>query len=685
MGSNILQRAFSAGELAPALGARADLARYAAGARTVRNFVVQEHGGAANRSGTRFVVEVKTSSARTYLLPVVFSDALAYVIEVGDTYFRFVRLADQVESSPGVAYEISTPYVTADIPDLEFEQNGDVLTITHQLYRPRELRRVADTNWTLTVITTEPSIAAPTGIGGGFGLAGSLTMSYVVTAVKADTYEESVASSPNTLSGVSEPTPSDPILTSWTPVAGAVEYRIYKDPYQGGGGVYGYIGSTPLAYFNDVGLLPDFTLTPPIARALFDTAGNYPRTVGYYQQRRCFANTINNPETVWASRIGFHSNFSIRSPLQDDDAVTFRLASRGAQDVRNLIDLKRLLVLTGRGEWKIQGDGEGGALIPSAINPDRQGYTGTAYVRPVVVGQTVLFVQARGTRVRDLSFDQEVGGIGSRDLTVYSRHLFKKRTVERMALAITPDTILWAVRSDGVLLGLTYNREQEVIAWHRHDTGAGDLFEDVVVVPEDDEDAVYVIVKRTINGTTKRYIERLVSREVETVAADAWFVDSGLEYDGAAATVIGGLDHLIGRSVNVLADGLPQGPFTVGVTGEITLDTAAENVKVGLPIVADLETLDLDIQGTDIRAKRKKVANVTVLVEDSARGFYVGPNASKLSLTRAEAWDTSATIDGAVEAVVSTTWSQSGRVFIRHTDPTPLTVLGIIPNVDAGG
>lgn len=684
MGANILQRAFSAGELAPALGARADLARYTAGARTVRNFVVQEHGGAANRSGTRFVAEVKTSSARTYLLPVVFSDALAYVIEAGDTYFRFVRLSDQVESAPGVAYELATPYVTAHLPDLEFEQSGDVLTITHQLYQPRELRRVADTNWTLSLITTSPSIAAPTGIGGGFGLAGPLTMSYVVTAVNA-AGEESVASAANTLAGVGDPTAADPIATTWSAVSGAVEYRIYKDPYQGGGGAYGYIGATPLLYFNDVGLLPDFTLTPPLARVLFQSAGNYPRTVGYYQQRRLFANTINDPETTWASRIGFHSNFSIRSPLQDDDAVTFRLASRGAQDVRNLIDLKRLLVLTGRGEWKIQGDGEGGALIPSAINPDRQGYTGTAYVRPVVVGQTVLFVQARGTRVRDLSFDQEVGGIGSRDLTVYSRHLFKKKTVERMALAITPDTVLWAVRSDGTLLGLTYNREQEVIAWHRHDTGAGDVFEDVVVVPEDDEDAVYVLVKRTINGTTKRFIERLMSREIETVAADAWFVDSGLEYDGAAATIIGGLDHLVGRTVNVLADGLPQGPFVVGVTGEVTLTTAAANAKIGLPIVADLETLDLDIQGTEIRAKRKKVANVTVLVEASARGFYVGPNASKLSLTRPESWDTSETIDGAVEAIISTTWSQTGRMFLRHTDPTPLTVLGIIPNVDAGG
>lgn len=699
MGSNILQRAFSAGELAPALGARADLARYTAGARTVRNFVVQEHGGAANRSGTQFVAEVKSSSLRTYLLPVIFSDDLAYVIEAGDQYFRFVRLADQVETAPGVAYELATPYVTADLATLEFEQNGDTLTITHQLYQPRELRRVADTNWTLTAITTTPSISAPTGLGHGGALAGTENRRYVVTAVKAETYEESLASNVELVSLCAEPTTANPIAITWSAVAGAVEYHVYLEPYGSAAqtsGAYGFIGRTSDVFFNDVGLLPDFTVTPPLIRTLFQSAGNYPRVVGYYQQRRLFGNTINNPETVWASRIGFFSNFSIRSPLQDDDAVTFRLASRGAQDVRSLIDLKRLLVMTGRGEWKIQGDGEGGALIPTGINPDRQGYTGTAYVRPVVIGQTVIFVQARGTRVRDLSFDQEVGGVGSRDLTVYSRHLFKNKTIARMALAITPDTVLWAVRSDGTLLGMTYVRDQDVIAWHRHDTGDGDSFEDVVVVPEGDEDAVYVLVKRTINGITKRYIERFVSREltpatdfdeqIQVLASEAWFVDSGLEYAGAPATTIGGLTHLIGRTVNVLADGVAlAGPFVVGSTGEIELPASASFVKVGLPIVADLETLDLDIQGTEVRAKKKKVANVTILVEASSRGFYVGPNAEKLSLTRRESWDASQTIDGAVEAVVSTTWSQTGRVFIRHTDPTPLTVLGIIPNVDAGG
>jgi hypothetical protein len=684
MGSSIIQRAFSSGELAPTLAARADLARYLAGLRTCRNFVVLEHGGAGNRPGTAFVDEVKTSSARTYLVPCVFSDALAFVIEVGDTYFRFVKDGAPVETAPGTSYELATPYVTADLDALVWEQNGDVLSITHPSYAPRELRRIADTNWTLTAITTQPSIAAPTGLTSGGTIAGPQHLAYVITSVKAETYEESLQSGTIDLPNVSDPTPSDPIAVGWDAVAGAVEYRVFKDAY--GNGVFGYIGTSTGLFFNDPGLLPDFTQTPPLARVLFNAAGDYPATVGYYQQRRIFASSNNNPEHVWASRIGFHSNFSVRSPLQDDDAVTFRLASREAQDVRWLIDLKRLLVITGRGEWKIQGDGEGGALIPTAINPDRQGYTGAAFVRPQILGQTVLFVQGRGTRVRDLSFDQNVGGIGSRDLTVYARHLFKRKTIDRMALAQTPDAVLWCVRSDGTLLGLTYLPEADVLAWHRHDTGDGDLFEDVAVIPEGSEDAVYVLVKRTVNGATKRYIERFQSREIESVSADAWFVDSGLEYVGAATTTVSGLDHLVGRTVKVLADGVvPEGEFVVGIGGTVTIPTAAARIVVGIGIEADLETLDLDVSGTELRDKRKRVANVTVLVEGSRRGFYVGPNADKLSLTRPELWESSATIDGAVESRISTDWSSSGRLFVRHTDPTPLTVIGIIPNVTVGG
>ena len=680
---SIIQRAFSGGELALSLGARADLATYTTGLRRCRNFIVQEHGGAANRSGSEFLEEVKDSTVRAALMPFVISADASYAIEVGNAYLRFYKNGARLENPPGTPVEVATPYATADLLGLQWSQSADVMTITSLLYRPRELRRVSDTNWQLTTVSTAPSIAAPTSVGGGGAQPGTLTLAYLVTAVKADTYEESVASASFTHTLVLEPTPSDPIATTWSAVAGAVEYRVYKDPY--GNGVFGLIGSTPATFFNDVGFLADFAQTPPIPRDLFTTAGNFPATSAYYQQRRLFANTVNEPERNWGSRIGFYSNFSIRSPLQDDDAISFVMAANDVQPVRYLIGLRKLLILTGAGEWKILGDGEGGALLPTAINPDQQGYTGSAFVRPVILGQTVIFLQARASKVRGLRVDAQVDGVGSQDLTLFAPHLFRGYTITRLALAQNPDSVVWAVRSDGVLLGLTYLPEQQVFGWHRHDTGAGDVIEDVCVVPEATEDAVYLLVRRLIGGNTKRYVERLRRRQMTTVADDAWFVDSGVSYAGAPTTSITGLAHLEGRTVKVLADGaVPTGTFVVS-GGAITLPAAASKVRVGLGITAQLETLDLDVAGSDIRDRAKKVNEVTAIVEASSRGFKLGPDANNLRAHAAAPWEPSGTVDGAVETKIPSRYEKPGRVFLEQTDPLPVTVLGLIPHVELGG
>lgn len=689
MPTPLVQRALSSGELAPAFGTRADLPRYHAGLKRCRNFVVRSEGGAENRPGTAFVCEVKDSTKRTYLATFVYTPDQAYVIEAGDFYFRFIRLGAQLEDPPATPYEISTPYAVADLPELYASQRGAVVTLTHHLYAPRELTRTGHTAWTLTTITTAPTIAAPGPVTHAGELAGQENRWYVATSVKTETYEESVASAPDSVIGCAEPTAIAPITLSWPGVAGAVEYRVYAAPYGTAtepAGAFGYIGTTKDLSFNDAGFVPDFGRTPPIARVLFNAVGQYPAISGTYQQRRLFASTDANPETIYASRIGFPSNFSISSPLQDDDAVTWVTAARGFQPPRHLIDLKQLLVLTGAGEFKVRGDGEGGALKPTAINPDQQGYTGASPVAPVVYGQAVIFVSARGSLVRDLRFDAQLDGIGSRNLTTMASHLFKRKTITRLVLQQAPRPVTWAIRSDGALLGLTYEPEHDVYAWHRHDTGNGDAFEDVCVVPEGDEDAVYVVVRRTIEGVTKRYIERFASRQIETWSTDAWFVDSGVSYSGAPTVTITGLDHLEGRTVTVLADGVVPAPGTWTVSaGRVVIAVAAANIRVGLPITAQLETLEIDVQGSDVRDRRKAIPGVTIVVEDSARNFAVGPSVAKLTTVRAEVWDTAAAHEGAVEAKIDTSWSPAGRVLLQHTQPTPLTVLAVIPNVQVGG
>jgi hypothetical protein len=262
-------------------------------------------------------------------------------------------------------YEIATPYLEDDLDTLQFIQSADIVTLTHPSYAPRELARTGDTAWTLTTITFAPSIAAPTG-GGVTGTGGPTVHQYLVTAIDANTGEESLAhefSSPS----LTPPT-SNPHTITWTPVAGANEYNVYMRNESGG--VAGFVGLAAGASFvnsdtnrNDV----DTTKVPPTARNPFNAVNDYPATAAYHQQRLGFARTNNAPETVEFSQIGNFKNFSKRNPIQDDDAFNFSLAGRQVNEIKFMVDIGRLVILTSGGEWAILG-GDGEVMTPTAVN-----------------------------------------------------------------------------------------------------------------------------------------------------------------------------------------------------------------------------------------------------------------------------------------------------------------------------
>jgi hypothetical protein len=650
----VFQRAFAGGELAPSLAARADQAKYLTGLRTCRNFIVQRHGGAANRPGTRFIFETRDSSTSTFLLRYV-SDVAgeSILIEAGPFYLRFYKNGALVRLSAVTAWSALTNYAIGDIavsggvnyyavkagvnhvpPNATFwyampsdilelptpfgngkfhwGQSGSILTLTSRLVPPYELIYFGLTQWVIQQVSTAPAVSPPTALVGTSGVVGTRSFQYVVTSAAVDSFEESTASAICQIVPAGEPTKDNPHLLSWTaPVGGPAiaEYYVYLDPY--GNGTFGFIGTaTGQTNFKDIGFTPDFAVTPPLPRILFTTANNFPSRSTTYQQRRIFASSVNEPDGVYGSRTGFRSNFNISSPLQDDDAITFRIAGDQHNPVRHLLGLKSLIVLTDGGIWTVGQPKT--PLTPANLPADQETYNGVGEVKPVVIGNAVLYLQARAGIVRDVRFEQEVEGLAGRDLTLFAAHLFDGYTIVAMDYQQTPHSILWACRSDGRLLGLTYLREQEVWGWHRHDSAAGALFEDVCVVPEIDEDVVYLLVRRTINGAFKRYIERLERREILSFNADAFFVDAGLTYSGVPATTIGGLQHLQGQVVAVVGDGrvLFNGDptsalaptFTVSAAGTISaILTASSIIHAGLPYSSDLETLDLDVQGVDIR------------------------------------------------------------------------------------
>jgi hypothetical protein len=671
------QRSFTAGEIAPDLYGRADLVSFSKGLATCRNAYVRKYGGVVNRQGSKFIAAVKDSNERAYLAKAIFSNEVTFIIEIGNLYFRFFAQGAVV----GAPYELVTPYAQAHLSALKFSQSEDVITITHASYQPRELRRVTDTNWTLTVVTTAPQISAPAGLAWTAGSGSAFSYRYQVTAVRSDDYEESLPAAAVTHS-CNQPTVSTPNALSWSAVAGACEYNVYLSR---DGNAFGFIGTTTSTTFNDIGFMPRLDEPPPSARSLFTSAGNYPKTSGYIQQRRGFAATTTEPKKTWLSRTGRELNYAVSSPLQDDDAVTFEIKANQLHEVRHILEIaERPLIGTSGGWWFLRGD-ETGSVVPTLVDPRRLTAHGPAAQPPCIIGDGMIYLQDRGKVLRDLRLAE---GVVNEDLTLLVPHLMRQYSIERFDYAALPDSILWAVRSDGTLLSLTYNPEQQITGWGRHDTGDGDLYEDVVVVPEGHEDAVYVLVKRSLPGRLSRTIERFTSRDFTAIATDAIFLDSYLTYNGVPADEISGLGHLEGEDVGVLADGNALTGFTVsGGALSPALPFEASVVHVGLPITTDIETLDLDLAELELRDKKKKLGSVSLLVH-SSRGIFAGPDADHLYEYQADFTDYDAPpglLTGIVEIPIKAEWLAGGRILIRQTDPLPLTILAIVPNADVGG
>lgn len=584
-------------------------------------------------------------------------------------------------------FTLTTPYVTADIPLLKYTQSADTMTLTHPTYGERDLTRTAHDAWTLTQISYSPTLTAPvisTVAGGGLG-GGDFDKDYeyVVTAVDASGVESlqstAVGTTTKSLDGTHH------VQVTWGSVATADYYNVYKAESEVSD-VYGWIGESKTLTFRDYNLLPDISDTPAEDRDPFASAGDFPGVVGYYQQRQIFGRTNNNIQTVFATQSGNFKSMRISRPIKADDAIERTIASKVVNEIRHFIELDSLLVLTSGGEWLVT-EGRDEVLTPASIGFRRQSAYGSSQVPPLTVGNTGLFVQLGGKTIRDLRLQPQ--GYAGNDLSLLAKHLFKNSTVKEWAYSQEPDGIAWIIMADGSMLGLTYQVEHQVWGWHRHDTNG--TFESVAVIPENDLDAVYVIVKRTINGATKRYVERMKAR-TWLVAEDAFIVDSGLTYDSTAATTISGLDHLEGEVVVALADGnvvlLDNLGAALTVTnGAITLATAASKAHIGLSYVSDFETLDVDPVEAAVRGKPMNIGECIVKVKDS-RGGFIGPDSGKLNeLPSREVGDSYDSLDlrtTEYRVPLEEDWSSNGHLFIRQTDPLPITILAVVPDVDVG-
>lgn len=437
----------------------------------------------------------------------------------------------------------------------------------------------------------------------------------------------------------------------------------------------------------DDNVLADTTQPPPEdIIELNSAAGDYPAAVTYHEQRRWFAGTNDKPQVLWATRTGTENNLTSSIPSREADALEVRVASGQYNQIRHLMTLSDLIAFTEGGEFRIYSE-NAPAITPTTITIKPQGYAGASNVQPVVTTGSILYVQAQGSRVRELSYSWEANAYRTVDASIMAPHRFNGHSIVDMAYGRALDSIFWAVRDDGVLLGMTYVPDQQVYGWHAHDTDGA--FESVCTVAEDNEDVLYAVVRRTIGGTALRYIERLRSR-LFTDPADAFFVDSGLTYDGAPVTTLSGLDHLEGKTVDILTDGAVH-PQRVVTGGAITLDYAASKVHVGLPMTSDLRTLPLALEGAAAAGQgmAKNVNKVHLRVSQSSV-VKTGPAFDRLreypARVVADPYGSPPALrDGELSLSIDPSWNQDAGVCVRQDLPLPLTVLSMTLEVQTGG
>jgi hypothetical protein len=466
------------------------------------------------------------------------------------------------------------------------------------------------------------------------------------------------------------------------------------------GAPHGYIDGDSLVFTQSGGAGASFTSS-------IDPSGNYPSCCCYFQQRKCFAGSLNSPQTIWMTQVADYSNMDISNPTLDSDAITLTIAAQQVNAIKHLVPMNDLLIFTSGGIWRIL---TGMITQPQPVTPTNtvvipQTWIGAADLPPLVVNYDILYVQAKGSIVRDLAYNFWMNVYTGTDMSVLAQHLFFGHNMERWAYAEQPWYQIWTVRDDGVLLSFTYLKEQNVYAWAHHDSpgdSGTDRFLSVASIPEQqvagvNADSVYFVVERTIpginGGQPVKYVERMDSRNMGTLGASdvsrAWFLDAALQYSGAPTTTFVGLDHLNGATVSILADGSVMPPQVV-VNGVINLPVAASVITVGLPYVAQMQSLPMMPQGMAMQAidYRKTLKAISLNVQDT-RGLKVGPNFQMLTEIKergpaAPMGQPIPLTTGTQRLIVYQQYTVNDCVCVQADQPLPCTILGISPEMSLG-
>ena len=536
-------------------------------------------------------------------------------------------------------YRAAAPFNAVEMPEVDSVQSFDVMYMAHINYDPLKLSRSGHTSWAFSSLTFGPTIASPINVTASNTTPNSDTENdgnaffpqpdtYVVTAVAADTGQESRASGSATTNNDLSLKRNYNTVT-WEAVDGAERYRIYKSH---NGGETGFIGSTDTLSFRDDNIGADLTIGPPSGRNPFVAAGDKPSTVTFFEQRLWWGRTLNNPNALYSSRSADFENMDVSVPLRGDDAITIRLVSQGVNQANQLVPSTNLLVLGSDGVFKIVGSNED---YLTAAPPPRQALetsTGAGRLAAIKIDGITFFKTSTGEEVRALGYRFDADGYKSNDVTIFSPHFFEGFDIVSWCYAQHPLSVIWAARSDGALLAFTWEEENEVWGWTICPLAGDGKVKSLCAIQEAGESRVYAIIERTINGVTKTYRERMASAKWRGLHYENHLDCSVSRFFDEPSGVISGLWHLEGATVAAFADGVEFDDLVVS-NGCVTLPEGAtcSIAHVGLPFDAIAETLPLNFQ-TPLGSShgRKQQPGVATVKLVRSRGVRVGVRDDKL-------------------------------------------------------
>lgn len=506
---------FTAGELSTLINSRTQFQRYFNGSETLENWVVLAQGPIFRRKGFRFIGEVKDSTKKTRIIPFEFSAVQTYAIELGAGYLRFFSAQGQVLDSGSNILEISNPYSENELFDIKFVQDSDVIYMAHPNHPIQKLIRVTANSFTLSAVDlikgpyVDENIISTDEVkltGNGWSEGTTLTL----TALGGHT-----------------PFTSDHVGGLWK-VRSGTDIAHVK--------ITGFTSSTVVTVVaqNDVPQSLHNTASFNWSEGEFSNARGFAGAITFHEQRMVLAGSIYAPQKVWFSKSNAdYENFEVGTNADDPFLIT--IASQRGDPIRWLFSDQALFVGTAGSIFRIISSRNSPALAPDDIDAKRQISYGCSSIQPELVGQSPIYMQKNNKTARLITFDIDSDKYKAVDITIDSDHI-TGGGITSFEYQQIPLSSLWTVRTDGQIARLTLEQDQQVQAWSRYVTQGS--FESVAIVSDaEDNDEIYAIVKRTINGVVKRFVE-VQEPNYEVDNLNRFYVDSGLSYNGTQSSTI---------------------------------------------------------------------------------------------------------------------------------------------------